>query len=325
MTVFLLLGTASLLKIYMGKIRINNQGLLTTVQDLGRFGYQEFGMPVAGAMDSYSLRLANYLVGNKPDEACLEATFLGSEIEFKSDTVIAVSGGVAPIMLNGKAVEMNVSLKVKAGDVLSFGMMTKGCRIYIAFAGGIDVPVLMDSKSTYLRGKLGGFEGRSLQAEDELKIADFTGEYKNRSLPAEYIKEYKTENLIRFITGTEISRFPFEGMLTFLNSVYTISPKSDRMGYRLSGAKIEHKEGADIISSGISTGAVQVPGHGVPIIMLADHQTVGGYTKIANIISVDIPLLGQMKAGDKIRFTEVRLDKAQELLKEQERKLAELK
>ena len=130
--------------------------------------------------------------------------------------------------------------------------------------------------------------------------------------------------MIRFITGTEISRFPFEGMLTFLNSEYTISPQSDRMGYRLSGAKIEHKEGADIISSGISTGAVQVPGHGEPIIMLADHQTVGGYTKIANIISVDIPLLGQMKAGDKIRFTEVRLDKAQELLKEQNQKMSDL-
>ena len=308
----------------MGEIKINNPGLLTTVQDLGRYGFQQFGMPVAGAMDTYSLQMANSLVGNKAGEACPEANFLCPEIEFENECLIAVCGGEAPMMINNQSVEMNTGILVKAGDVLSFGMVKNGCRLYIAFAGGIEVPRVMNSKSTYLRAKLGGFKGRSLKAGDVIRIGMPPVNVQMRSIDAEYLLPIATDQKIRFITGTEISRFEFEGMLSFLNSVYTISPKSDRMGYRLSGPKIAHKEGADIISSGICNGAVQVPAHGEPIIMLADHQTVGGYTKIANVISADLPLLGQMKPGDKIRFSEVRLEVAHQLLKEQNQRLKTL-
>ncbi len=308
----------------MGTIRIHNPGLLTTVQDLGRFGYQQFGMPVAGAMDTYSLKLANYLVGNHRGEACLEASIMGPEIEFLADALIAVCGAEAPLLLNDLEIEMNTSLQIQKGDVLRFGMIKKGCRLYISFAGGIDIPILMGSKSTYLRANIGGFHGRALKLGDELSIGDAPRKFVQRSLKPMDLLPIKTHQHIRFIAGSEISRFSFEGIKTFLNSDYTISPKSDRMGYRLSGAKIEHKDGADIISSGISNGAIQVPADGEPIIMLADHQTVGGYTKIANVITVDLPLLGQMKAGDTIHFSEIRLNEAQALLKAESQQLNDL-
>jgi len=212
-------------------------------------------------------------------------------------------------------------VQVKPGDVLSFEVITNGCRLYIAFRGGIEVPGVMGSKSTYLRGELGGFKGRALQAGDELNIADATSKTEIKSIPEEYIFNIGNEQSIRIIAGTEVSQFTSTGLSTFVNSLYTISSQSDRMGYRLSGPKIGHKAGADILSSGISDGAIQVPGHGEPIIMLADHQTVGGYAKIANVISVDLPVLGQMKPGDRLGFTEVRLDEAHRLLFEQQKKL----
>lgn len=308
----------------MGHIRIHNPGFLTSVQDLGRFGFQQFGMPVAGSMDRYSMQLANSLLGNNAGEACLEATFLGPEIEFKSTALIAVCGGEIPLMLNNREAEMNSSLSVTTGDVLSFGVMKSGCRLYIAFSGGIDVPVIMGSKSTYLPAKIGGFQGRALQAGDELNIGNFPKDFKIRSLKFDDLLPIKTKQNIRFIVGTEINKFTIEGISTFLNSEYTVSQQYDRMGYRFQGPKIEHKEDADIISSAICNGAIQVPASGEPIIMLADRQTIGGYTKIANVISVDLPLLGQMKAGDKIRFSEVRLNEAQDLLKSQNDKLKNL-
>ncbi|NOU58816.1 biotin-dependent carboxyltransferase family protein [Marinifilum caeruleilacunae] len=299
----------------MGKIKILNPGLLSTIQDGGRFGYQQYGMPVAGAMDLHSLQLANWCVRNPAHEACIEATILGPTIEFQSDTYIAISGATIQPFVNEQAINMNAGIKVRAGDVLSFGSIQTGCRIYIAIAGGFDIPELMESKSTYLRGNLGGFEGRALKAGDELEIADYERRLKG-VVPEELIPNYSNFTEIRITSGAEIKRFTMDGVKTFLCSVYSISPQSDRMGYRLSGQKIEHANGADIISSGIVTGAIQVPGHGEPIIMMSDHQTVGGYTKIAQVISVDLPLLGQMKPGDQIKFKEVNLDQAQQLLLE---------
>lgn len=300
----------------MGKMKILNPGLLSTIQDGGRFGYQQYGMPVAGAMDLHSLQLANWCVGNRGNEACIEATILGPSIQFQSNTYIAISGAKIQPLLNDEPVDMNSSIKVSAEDVLTFGNIQSGCRVYIAIAGGFHLPDLMDSKSTYLRGKLGGFEGRALKPGDELDIAD-TDKHLMRTVPEELIPEYSNYTEIRVTAGAEVKRFTMNGIKTFLCSVYTVSPQSDRMGYRLSGEKIEHANGADIISSGIVTGAIQVPGHGEPIIMMSDHQTVGGYTKVAQVISVDLPLLGQMKPGDKIKFKEVSLDTAQTLMIEQ--------
>ncbi|WP_421918009.1 biotin-dependent carboxyltransferase family protein [Marinifilum sp.] len=307
----------------MGKIKILNPGLLSTIQDGGRFGYQQYGMPVAGAMDLYSLRLANWCVGNHASEACIEATLLGPAIEFQSKTYIAISGATIQPLLNDKAVKMNASIEVNEGDVLSFGSIQTGCRIYIAVAGGFQIPELMESKSTYLRGKLGGFNGRALKPADELVLNDCE-ERQNRSVADELLLKYSAFSEIRVSTGAEVRHFTMDGIRTFLCSVYTLSPQSDRMGYRLSGKKIEHANGADIISSGIVTGAIQVPGHGEPIIMMSDHQTVGGYTKIAQVIAVDLPLLGQMKPGDQIKFKEVSLQTAQDLMIERANKLNEL-
>jgi biotin-dependent carboxylase-like uncharacterized protein len=309
----------------MATIRIVNPVLFTTVQDLGRYGFQQYGMPVTGAMDSHSLKLANLLVGNQPEEACLESTFTGPEIEILKDTITAVTGGKSSLAINDKQVSINCNHRLKAGDIIKIGSVTKGCRVYIAFAGGIDVPLVMNSRSTYLRGNIGGYKGRALKTGDELNVGPSSLKFKPQSIPPEVLLNLAGEQNLRVIGGSEINYFSFEGVKTFLTSTFTISHKSDRMGYRLTGTKIEHKEGADIISSGICNGAIQVPGDGQPIIMLADRQTVGGYTKIANVITADLPLLGQMKPGDKINFTQLHLDQAHQVLKEQEEKLNRLK
>jgi len=307
----------------MGRIKFMNGGLLTTIQDLGRYGYQKYGMPVAGAMDSYSLQLANWLVGNSRNEACFEITYLGPEIEFQSAATIGICGAMMQPMINGKMIAMNTCHQVKIGDMLTMGTVQKGMRAYLSIAGGIKIPEIMGSKSTYLRGKIGGFKGRKIETGDNIEIGDKLI-HQTKALPKALLPVFRNKQVIRVISGTEYNAFDQEGIHTFLNTEYTISNQNDRMGYRLSGPTIKHKSGADIISSGIVHGSVQVPGHGEPIIMMADHQTVGGYTKIANVISVDIPVLAQMKAGDKIRFKEITLEAAQELIKKQEENLIRL-
>ena len=297
--------------------------MLTSIQDLGRYGYQKFGMPVSGAMDIHSLQLANYLVGNKREEACFEITFLGPEIEFHSDTTIAISGAIMQATVNGKFVPMNTSIPISKGDMLVMGAVKKGMRSYLSVAGGIMVPEVMGSKSTYLRGKVGGFKGRKIETGDIVEIGD-NAQTEIKIIPTALLFVYPGVQTIRVIKGTEFERFESAGWGSFLNSEYSISNQNDRMGYRLSGPQIKHKDGADIISSGIVNGSVQVPGHGEPIVMMADHQTVGGYTKIATVISVDLSIMGQMKAGDKIRFVEVSLEEAQNLVKKQEENINKL-
>lgn len=301
----------------MRKIRIINKGLLSTLQDAGRFCYQQFGMPVSGAMDVVSLQTANRLVGNAPTEACLETSLLGPEIEFLAAAEIAVCGAETEISINGQPVSANTNHEVKAGDILKLGTSKRGLRNYLAIAGGFDVPLVMGSKSTYLRGKLGGFEGRALQNGDELLLGPEQA-FVHRRIQRPLLHLPDAENEIRFIPTSEASAFTQEGLKAFLSGEYSISPQSDRMGYRLSGPKIAHKSSADILSSGIANGSIQVPSHGEPIIMLADRQTVGGYTKIGNVISVDLPLLGQMRPGEKLRFREISTEKAQQLLAERE-------
>jgi len=305
--------------------KITNPGLFTTVQDLGRWGFQQFGMPVSGAMDSYSFKVANLLVGNNPDDACLEATFLPPHFEILSDTIMAVAGGETELLINDNVVDSYCNHYLKSGDNIQINPITKGCRLYIAFSGGIDVPVVMNSRSTYLRAKVGGFEGRPLKAGDKIFTCNKKIKFNPRKVHTNVLLDYNTEQTIRVIEGTEINYFSSKGVKTFLNSTYTISNQSDRMGYRLEGDIIEHKQSADIISSGISNGAIQVPGDGHPIIMLADRQTVGGYTKIANVISADLPILGQLIPGDKINFEMITLDVAHKILKEQEQSLKKIK
>jgi len=302
----------------MAKIRILKPGLLSTLQDMGRVGFQKFGMPVSGAMDTNALQIANLLVGNAPGEACIEATLMGPEIECLADGEMAVSGAMTDVFINQQAIDRHVNHQLRKGDVISFGPVRRGCRLYIAFAGGFDVPCVMGSKSTYLRGKLGGYKGRVLQQGDEIKLGAVT-QYKKRRLMNDGPRLPNPVNNIRIIAAAESKAFTFNGIEKFLNEIYTVSAQSDRMGYRLTGPPVKHLQGADILSAGIANGSIQVPAHGEPIIMLADRQTIGGYTKIANVISIDLPLLGQLKAGDEIRFVEVRLDEAHQLMQEQKR------
>ncbi len=305
--------------------RILNPGLFTTVQDLGRWGFQQYGMPVSGAMDTYSLRLANLLVGNNMNDACLEATFLPPEFEIISDTIMAVAGGESELLINDNIADFYSSHYLKIGDIVKINPITKGCRLYIAFAGGIDVPVVMNSRSTYIRAKVGGFKGRALQTGDEVFTFPSKLKFKQRMVHPNLLLNYDVEQNIRVIAGSETNDFSQEGIQTFLNSTYTISNQSDRMGYRLEGPIIEHKQSADIISSGICNGAIQVPGDGHPIIMLADRQTVGGYTKIANVISADLPILGQLRPNDKVNFIQISIEEAHEMLKKQEKLLKKIK
>ena len=299
-------------------MKILKPGIYTTIQDVGRYNYQKSGMSVAGAMDQFSLKVANILVGNSDSEACLEATLFGLEIEFCGDALIAVTGANMSPMINNKAVEMWAGVKVTTGDVLSFGTAKSGCRGYIAIEGGIDVPDVMGSKSTYVKGKVGGFHGRVLKACDEIKIKS-PGENKNTcvvKLPTEFIPSYSKDNIVRVVLGPQDDYFTENGINTFFGSQYEVTNEFDRMGYRLSGAKITHKTGADIISDGITMGSVQVPGHGAPIIMMADRQTTGGYTKIATVITSDINIVGQLKPGDSISFKSIGIVEAHKIYKE---------
>ena len=248
----------------MTTMKILKPGMYTTIQDLGRYNYQKSGMSVSGAMDQFSLRVANILVGNKDSEACLEATLFGLKIKFEGDALIAVTGANLVPMINNKPIDMWSGVKVSDGDVLSFGTAKSGCRSYIAVAHGIDVPEVMGSKSTYAKGKVGGFQGRILKAGDEIKIGsggenDFTGIVK---LPTEFIPSYNKDNTVRVVMGPQDDYFTEEGINTFFDCQYEVTNEADRMGYRLSGPKISHKTGADIISDGITMGSVQVPGHG---------------------------------------------------------------
>jgi antagonist of KipI len=301
----------------MAEIHIQKAGLLTTVQDLGRVGFQQYGMPVSGAMDSYSLKLANSLVGNHLNEACLEITAIGPAIEFDSDTFIAICGADMQAQINGNEIEMYKTIEVKRGDVLSFKGLKKGFRTYIAFAGGIDVPVVMGSKSTYLRGKMGGFKGRALKNGDRLQLGISTSKPEIKQISNEHIPEYKKSFTARIIPGPESNYFTVQALSDFLKSEYVLSNHCDRMGYRLTGKTIYHKTTPEIISSGIAFGTIQIPPNGEPIIMMADRQTTGGYPRIATIISNDLPYVAQLQAGDKIRFKEIRLDEAHLLMRKE--------
>ena len=289
----------------MGSIKIISPGLLTLVEDSGRYGYQQYGVPVSGVMDTFSHRVSNILVGNDELEAVLEVTMMGPHIEFSDQMVIAVTGGNLSPELNGAAIPMWESILVQKGDQLTFRGLKSGCRSYIAFSGGISVPDIMGSKSTYTRGNIGGYEGRALKTGDVLEIGtprENLNKLSGRKTPAEFIPVYPNTIELKVTIGPQDDCFTPEGMQTFLSSIYDVTNEFDRMGYRLSGEKIQHVEGGDIISDGIAMGAVQVPGHGQPIIMLADRQTTGGYTKIANVIWTDLPKIAQAKPGDKIRF-----------------------
>lgn len=301
----------------METIKILDAGLLTTVQDLGRYGFQRYGVSASGVMDEYSAKIANKLVGNKVGEAVLETTLKGVQIEFLQNTVVAITGGNCDVTLNGTKIELWQSYLVNRGDILKMGICRSGLRNYLAFAGGIDIPIIMNSKSTNLKAKVGGFNGRKLMTGDILSVGVGSLEAP-LTLNKHYIPTYSKDIKVGVILGQQDDHFTEAGIKTFLNETYTVTQESDRMGIRLSsvsGATIEHKNGADIISDGITFGAIQVPGSGQPIVMMADRQTTGGYTKIGNVISSDLAKLAQATPGTKVKFVEYTLEQAVQAIK----------
>ena len=296
-------------------VTVLSPGLLTTVQDMGRVGYQQFGVPVSGVMDPRAAAIANILVGNEEDEAVLECTMLGPKLRFDRDNYIAITGGDLGPALDGRSVPNYSALPVQAGQVLSFSGPRTGCRAFIAFSGGLDIPVVMGSRSTYLKAKIGGMDGRRLETGDVIAFRAPRTELNNvreRSLAPEFVpREVYT---LRVVPGPQDDCFVPEGLALFFAQPYTVTREFDRMGCRLEGPMIRHKGSGDIISDGIAFGAIQVPDSGQPIIMMADRQTTGGYTKIANVITADFRILGQLKAGDKVHFEAVSVAQAQEAL-----------
>jgi len=311
----------------MEAIEILDGGFLTTVQDLGRYGYQRYGVPVAGALDQFALRVANVLVGNQEGDAGLEVTLVGPRLRFLADTVIAITGADLDPRLDDGPVAMWQAIAIPQGGTLSFGNVQDGMRAYLTVAGGIDVPQVLGSRSTYTRSRLGGVEGRALEPGDRLAVdrEESATQVEGRKLPREQIPAYGHGHVLRVVLGPQDDAFSQEGLQTFLSATYTVTPQSDRIGYRHHGPQIQHKGGADIVSDGIPFGAVQVTGDGMPILLLADRGTTGGYTKIATVISVDLAAVAQAGPGDTMSFRAVTVEAAHQALRQQEDAIQQLK
>ena len=302
-------------------LQIREPGLFTTVQDRGRYGYQRLGVPVSGAMDEFALRAANLLVGNDQGAACLEMTVIGPDIAFLADTWIAVAGADLTARLDGEALERWESVQVRAGSTLSFTDMQDGMRAYLAVAGGVDLPLVMGSRSTYAKAAIGGVDGRALRKGDVISALPLGPDrtFVRRQLPDGLkIPSYGQHHELRVVLGPQHRAFGPEAIATLLGSVYTISLDSDRMGYLLQGPPIVHQSGADIVSDGNPPGAVQVPGNGTPTVLLADRGTTGGYTKIATVISSDLARLAQAVPGHTVTLEAVTVEEAHRLYREKE-------
>lgn len=293
-------------------IRVLDPGPQTTVQDGGRRGQLRYGIPPSGPVDAPSFVLANRLVGNRAGAAGLEFTLIGPRLRAESPCVVAVTGAEAPVTINDAPARAWTTLALAAGDVIRIGPARAGVRGYLAVAGGLEVPPVLGSRSTYLRGQLGGLEGRALRRDDVLRVGAAAAAPR-RTVPGSAIPDWRREPELRVVLGPQADRFTDEGIAAFLGGTYEVLPQSDRMGARLQGPRIAHAAGHDIISDGIALGAVQVPGDGQPIVLLVDRQSTGGYTKIATVCSFDIPRVGQAKPGQRVRFSALDVVAAQRL------------
>ncbi|MBJ7996516.1 biotin-dependent carboxyltransferase [Bacillus mycoides] len=320
-------------------VEILHAGMFTTVQDLGRFHYQQYGVPVGGAMDKSALRMINMLVGNEENEAGLEITIMGPKLLIKKTTLLAIGGADMEPLLNGERIPLWRPILAEEGSMLCLGKAKSGCRAYVTFAGGINIDRTMGSKSTYIRAALGGIEGRMLKKGDYFQIgtgAEVASRFIQNLQEEKRIKtkwaicnnalpKYKKHSILRVITDFEYDQFTEESIKSFFSKEYKVSNYADRMGYRLDGDVLNRVEKIEILSSPVTFGTIQVPNGGQPIILMADRQTTGGYPRIGNVISVDLPLLAQLKPGDYVTFEKITMEEAAQLYIKQETSMSLLK
>jgi antagonist of KipI len=313
-------------------------GFQTSVQDLGRTGFRQFGVSTSGALDPFALRVANLLVGNDDDAAGLEITLGGLQLRFEDERFVAWCGGEFDVQIGSRALPAGHVAHLQSGDELKFGRAQIGCRCWLAISGGIDVPVVLNSRSTDLRANFGGVEGRTLRDGDQLSLGEFarsssfakatadkqtaaTDDISSWGGPHDWVSPAKQYPALRFIRGVDWNRFDDLTIQQFTMYEFAVSPDSDRMGVRLDGPELKREDETDLISEAVAPGTIQVPPGGKPILLLGGCQTIGGYPKIAHVITVDLGIAAQLRAGDRVRFFEDSLQDAHRLLMERERDL----
>jgi antagonist of KipI len=299
-------------------LEILRAGLLTTVQDLGRLGWGSIGVPPGGAADAAALRLANRLVGNPEGAAGLEITLAGPQIAFAANARVALAGSRFAVTLEGSPVRHGATLAIRAGQALDIGRTLEGARSFLAVAGGLDVPAVLGSRSTFIAGGFGGLDGRPLRRGDRLSAGPTPADARPFTMRRELFQTYAADGILRVILGPQLDRFGAEARETFLSSTYRVSTSSDRVGLRLQGPRIAHVGAADLLPEGLACGGIQVPADGQPIVLGCDHPTTGGYTKIATVIAADLWRVGQAKPGDRLRFVAIDVDEARALYHRQE-------
>jgi biotin-dependent carboxylase-like uncharacterized protein len=312
-------------------------GLLSTIQDRGRYGHQRLGVPVNGAMDEWSHRIANILVGNQEDAATLECTVSGPSVRFDADVLLAVTGAGVQVNIDGIAAPLARALVVRKGATLGIGKCLKGARAYLAVRGGFAVETVLNSHSTFIRGAFGGFEGRALRKDDRVAIGSADIGYpvlhatllksgascvEGPKLPVD--SNDAMLNALRFIPGPQWHRFTDAARIHFNEGSFRIDARSDRMGYRLSGPKLDLSAPLEMISEPVNFGTVQVPPDGQPIVLMADRQGAGGYPKIGYVISADLPALAQAMPGEEVGFEEISIDTAEQAYLDKEDALSAL-
>jgi antagonist of KipI len=303
-------------------------GFLTSVQDLGRTGYRQFGVSLAGALDVFALRVANLLAGNDESAAGLEITFGGLQLQFADERIVAWCGGDFDVQIESRSLPAGHATRLQACEELKFGRPQIGCRCWLAISGGVDVPIVLGSRSTDLRANFGGFGGCTLRDGDVLQLGAQPG---SPIPPTERISSWSASQLwsqtavsapvLRFVRGSAWDLFNDVTIQRFTSEAFAVSPDSDRMGVRLDGPELRRDNDVDLISEAVASGTIQVPSSGKPILLLGDCQTIGGYPKIAHVITVDLGIAAQLRAGDHVRFSEVSLADAHRLLLERESEL----
>ncbi len=317
-------------------VKVLKPGLSTTVQDLGRPGYYNIGIPISGGMDRFALECANMLVGNKPGLAVLEAVFMGPELQFSEDVTVAVTGAELPPKVNGEARQTWTSFKVKKGQTLSFDYLKKGARAYIAISGGIDVPVVLGSRSTYTLGALGGHEGRKLAEGDKLKIGKGRGAREGRAVAEKLHRMPGTPAELRMIPGLYWHRITAEAGKHFLEDTWKVAPEADRIGYRFKGGRpLEFvpreppfgagSDPSNIVDACYPYGSIQIPSGTEPIVLHRDAVSGGGYFMVGAVISADMDLIGQLQPHTPSRFVEVTMAQALKARKDRAKMLEKIK